>query len=313
MTKYEFDHWLRYRLSDLPPQEVERISAFYQDAIAGRMEDGMTEDEAIYALGEPEGLLEDIRASLPVFEAYEAEQHRAPSSGKRRLTPLVIVLGCCLAGLAAMITLIFVLNVPTISHVVPVYEDVPAAIEIATTDAEEIAEYRFRPDSIDKIAVAVESAPIVVEASYDDGIYLYASPACYRIYEKEGGLYVEQRADTSCADNTIRLQLPGDRSDYHLTIQAEVGDVELYGIVPASLQVGLELGNIWLSSVSALEGIELRTEVGMISGMLRGAASDYQVEASVVTGSSNLGNRHTGQIRLWASVEAGDIDVYFEE
>ena len=67
MTKYDFEDWLRHRLSDLPPEELDRIAAFYMDAIEARMEDGMTEEQAIYDLGEPEALLEAIRESLPEY------------------------------------------------------------------------------------------------------------------------------------------------------------------------------------------------------------------------------------------------------
>ena len=101
--------------------------------------------------------------------------------------------------------------------------------------------------------------------------------------------------------------------DYYLTIKCDVGDVEVHEIVPTGLQVGLETGNIYRNYVYALESIEVRTGVGMISGLLQGAATDYRVEASVGTGVNNLGNTHTGHIRLWASAEAGDIDVYFAE
>ena len=67
MTRYDFEDWLRHRLSDLPREELDRIAAFYMDAIEARMEDGMTEEEAIYDLGEPEALLEAIRADLPEY------------------------------------------------------------------------------------------------------------------------------------------------------------------------------------------------------------------------------------------------------
>ena len=65
MTRYDFEDWLRHRLSDLPREELDRIAAFYMDAIEARMEDGMTEEQAIYDLGEPEVLLEAIRPICP--------------------------------------------------------------------------------------------------------------------------------------------------------------------------------------------------------------------------------------------------------
>ena len=41
MNQYLFEDWLRNRLDDLPPEELDRVVAFYLDAIAARMEDGM--------------------------------------------------------------------------------------------------------------------------------------------------------------------------------------------------------------------------------------------------------------------------------
>ena len=70
MNQYLFEDWLRNRLDDLPPEELDRVVAFYLDAIAARMEDGMTEEEAIHDLGEPESLLAGIRASLPEYVTY---------------------------------------------------------------------------------------------------------------------------------------------------------------------------------------------------------------------------------------------------
>ena len=63
MNKHEFIAWLRSRLSDVPPQELDRVAGFYASAIDERVEDGMDEAEAIHALGEPEALLQEIHAA----------------------------------------------------------------------------------------------------------------------------------------------------------------------------------------------------------------------------------------------------------
>lgn len=310
MTKYEFDHWLRYRLSDLPPQEVERISVFYQDAIADRMEDGMTEDEAIYALGEPESLLEDIRASIPVFEAYEEARQEAEKPKNRRTALLAI--GLVVAALCAVIPvgLLFVFNAAP-RHNEIYWENIEPTDHVPIVE-DAVTEHVFLMDEVDKIAVAVDSAPFVAEPSPDEHLHIHAAPSCYTIRFSEGAVYVERNPNYTDADQTIRLQIPMDTHDYHLTVDMEMGDVELYELAPQSLQVTLEMGNIWLHGVSARDGIELCTQVGGIYGSLRGAATDYTVEASVEAGTSNLGNSNLGPIRLWASVELGDIDVHFE-
>ena len=53
MKKQDFTKWLRYKLYDLPTEELERILQYYSDAIADRMEDGMTEEEAVDAADVP--------------------------------------------------------------------------------------------------------------------------------------------------------------------------------------------------------------------------------------------------------------------
>ena len=73
MNKYLFEDWLRNRLDDLPADELDRIVAFYLDAIDERMEDGMPEEEAIHDLGEPESMLAGIRASLPEYVTYTTQ------------------------------------------------------------------------------------------------------------------------------------------------------------------------------------------------------------------------------------------------
>ena len=85
MTRFDFEDWLRHRLSDLPREELDRIAAFYMDAIEARMEDGMTEEEAIYALGEPEALLEAIRAGAVArgYTVEQLEQVRAAKAAER--------------------------------------------------------------------------------------------------------------------------------------------------------------------------------------------------------------------------------------
>ena len=61
MKKQDFTKWLRYKLYDLPTEELERILQYYSDAIADRMEDGMTEEEAVDALGTREDILTILR------------------------------------------------------------------------------------------------------------------------------------------------------------------------------------------------------------------------------------------------------------
>ena len=66
MKKQDFEKWLRYKLYDLPQSELEHILQYYNDAIADRMEDGMTEEEAVDAMGTPEEILAAYEGGLPM-------------------------------------------------------------------------------------------------------------------------------------------------------------------------------------------------------------------------------------------------------
>lgn len=65
MTKQEFLERLRTLLACLPADQVDDSVAFYAEAIDDRMEDGMTEAEAVAAMGTPGDAAEAILDELP--------------------------------------------------------------------------------------------------------------------------------------------------------------------------------------------------------------------------------------------------------
>lgn len=65
MNKTEFTEALRRALGKLPSYEVEQSIAFYAEMIDDRMEDGMTEAEAVAALGPVETIAAQIIAETP--------------------------------------------------------------------------------------------------------------------------------------------------------------------------------------------------------------------------------------------------------
>lgn len=85
MTRDEFLGRLGELLACLPEDQVEETKAFYAEAIADRMEDGMGEEEAVAAMGAPgevaEATLDDLPAVL-----------RAIARTRRRSTALLWVL-----------------------------------------------------------------------------------------------------------------------------------------------------------------------------------------------------------------------------
>lgn len=63
MTKKEFTKELKTKISHLPKTERKQIISYYYEMISERMEDGMTEEEAIEALGNLDELLAEYSVS----------------------------------------------------------------------------------------------------------------------------------------------------------------------------------------------------------------------------------------------------------
>ncbi len=66
MTKIEFTGALAKQLAGLPGQEIDRITAFYAEAVDDRMEEGMGEEEAVAALGDPGEAARQAMMELPL-------------------------------------------------------------------------------------------------------------------------------------------------------------------------------------------------------------------------------------------------------
>ena len=65
MTKQEFLSELERALGKLPHAEVEQALAFYDEAISDRMEDGLSEAEAVADLGPVDEIAAQIAAETP--------------------------------------------------------------------------------------------------------------------------------------------------------------------------------------------------------------------------------------------------------
>ena len=85
MTRDEFLGRLGELLACLPADQVEETRQFYAEAIADRMEDGMTEEEAVAAMGTPGEAAEATLDDLPAVP-------RAIARTRRRSTALLWVL-----------------------------------------------------------------------------------------------------------------------------------------------------------------------------------------------------------------------------
>ena len=87
MTKAEFLNELRNRLSGLTQTDIEQRVSFYEEMIDGRMEDGLSEEEAIEQLGSIDDIVGHIMSEIPITELVKNKVR-----GKKKTPGWVIAL-----------------------------------------------------------------------------------------------------------------------------------------------------------------------------------------------------------------------------
>ena len=300
MNQYLFEDWLRNRLDDLPPEELDRVVAFYLDAIAARMEDGMTEEEAIHDLGEPESLLAGIRASLPEYVTYTpARQIRQKTMSRRRW----VAAGLVAAALGVALPVVALVFNAAPYHK-PIYTETPM---VEATPEIFSSSYGFDASTLEKVTVAASFGSVQVEPSVNGEVQIIGDANLFDATRRGNTLYVEN------VESDIILQIP---YTVKLDIKCDVGDVVLYEVAPQTLQVSCDLGSITLFGVSAVSSITLEADCGNIEGTLRGAKTDYEIDVEVDLGDTNLSDSyHSGdeEIKLTATADLGSIHLEFEE
>lgn len=88
MTKLQFIISLHNRLSCLPKQDAEDRLRFYSEMIEDRMEDGLSEEDAVAAIGNPEDIAAEILAEVPLMTLAREKL----KSGRRLKTWEIILL-----------------------------------------------------------------------------------------------------------------------------------------------------------------------------------------------------------------------------
>ena len=60
MNKQEYLSAIRVRIPKMPTEDMERFIAYYSEMIDDRMEDGMTEEEAVATMDTPDEAVDQI-------------------------------------------------------------------------------------------------------------------------------------------------------------------------------------------------------------------------------------------------------------
>ena len=87
MTKHEFAEALKAKLSALPKDELEERISFYCEMIDDRTEEGLSEEEAVSAIGSVDEIAEQIISDIPLSKIVMEKV-----SSKRRFKAWEIVL-----------------------------------------------------------------------------------------------------------------------------------------------------------------------------------------------------------------------------
>ncbi len=88
MTKYEFSDALREALKNLPPEDRERSIDFYREMIDDRIEDGMSEAEAVAAIGSVEEVAGQILTDTPLTKLV---REKVRSNRKLKVWEIVLI------------------------------------------------------------------------------------------------------------------------------------------------------------------------------------------------------------------------------
>lgn len=87
MSKQAFLKILQDRLTGLPKEDIDRSVEFYSEMIEDRIEDGMSEEEAVNSLGSIDGIVNQILSETPIVRLVKEKV-----KPKRELSALEIIL-----------------------------------------------------------------------------------------------------------------------------------------------------------------------------------------------------------------------------
>ena len=296
MKKQDFTKWLRYKLYGLPTEELERILQYYSDAIADRMEDGMTEEEAVAALGTREEILAACRMGLPTQTAVKRSRKKVWGF----LAAAAVLLPLC----AVVLPKLFPAPVQSPLVTPPetavndeiswdgLHVEIKSPAASTISDPKNQMSLNFATDCLHALSIWEDVGNITVEPSSDDEIHVFFPDITqYDRMTTYDGILKIARVNNRPQSGDLLVQVP---EGFDLFLDANYGNIQLSGIAPHSLA--------------------LQCDVGDISGFLAGGQADYDIHTSVDVGSCNLpATQQTDGIPLTVRVDVGSIDLTFEE
>ena len=93
MNKQGFLASLREGLRGLPPADIEERIAFYDEMIDDRMEEGLTEEEALAELGPVENVIAQIAAETPLLRLVKEKVRKERQRSGKGISTALLILG----------------------------------------------------------------------------------------------------------------------------------------------------------------------------------------------------------------------------
>jgi len=121
MTKLQFLLSLNQKLSGLPQDEVEERLNFYAEMIEDRMEDGLSEEEAVAAVGSIDEIATQITADIPLIKIVKEKVKPKRKRNAWEITLLAVGCPLWVSLLIAVVAVVFSLYVSLWSIVISLW------------------------------------------------------------------------------------------------------------------------------------------------------------------------------------------------
>lgn len=107
MSKQEFLAELRTKLSGIPQGDIEERISFYSEMIDDRVEEGLTEEQAVAKLGTLEGITQQIMSEIPLTRLVKEKVRPNRTLRAWEIVLLVLGLPMWLPLLIALLGIVF--------------------------------------------------------------------------------------------------------------------------------------------------------------------------------------------------------------
>ncbi len=111
MKKQEFLNEISARLKGLPDEEIRRSIDYFSEMIDDRMEDGMSEEEAVEAAGSVDDAVNDILKDVPLTKVIKAKASTRRKLRAWEIVLLIIGSPICFPLLLCFVILIWVIYI----------------------------------------------------------------------------------------------------------------------------------------------------------------------------------------------------------